>query len=129
MRAPVGNRLLGVLLLLHGVGWRGMRHRILRPCGRLGVQHHLRVTRVGGRAYWALGWLLTLGAVYVVAQYARSRGAAAPAVPGVVALVCGAVLCATGLQIARRFGHRWAGVLLGGLGILGIGVGLANLLR
>ena len=34
-----------------------------------------------------------------------------------------------GLAMARRFGRKWEGVLLGGLGIVSVGLGLANLVR
>ena len=76
-----------------------------------------------------LGWLLTLLVTYVGTQYSRSQGVAMPAVPGAVALVFGAALCTLGLAMARRFGRRWPGVLVGGVGILCIGIGLANLVR
>jgi uncharacterized protein YqgC (DUF456 family) len=76
-----------------------------------------------------LGWLLTVVATYVGTEYARSRGVVAPVVPGPAALFAGVLLCALGLILARRFGQTWAGVLVGGLGILSVGLGLANLVR
>jgi uncharacterized protein YqgC (DUF456 family) len=85
--------------------------------------------RLGRGAYWIIGWLLTLVATYAGTQHTRSRGAVTPAVPGTVAVVVGAALCGIGLAIARRSGRHWAGVLIGGIGILCIGIGLANLLR
>ena len=85
--------------------------------------------RLGRSTYWTLGWLLTLVAVYLGTQYARSNGVVTPVVPGTVAVVVGAVLCGTGLTLDRRFGRQWAGVLVGGLGIVSIGLGLANLVR
>jgi hypothetical protein len=85
--------------------------------------------RLGGGAYWTLGWLLTLVAVYLGTPYARGRGLVAPVVSGPAALRAGALLCALGLILARRFGQTWAGVLVGGLGIVSLGVGLTNLVR
>ena len=122
---------MGFLLLLHGLGGRRVRHRLLWPGWDLGVQHHLRVTAVhlGRGTYWVLGWLLTLLVTYVGTQYSRSQGVAMPAVPGAVALVFGAALCGVGLAMARRFGRKWEGVLIGGLGIMSVGLGLANLVR
>jgi hypothetical protein len=84
---------------------------------------------LGRGAYWTLGWLVTVVVVYVGTQYARSSGLATPVVPGGVALVVGAVLCGIGLTLARRFGRQWEGVLVGGLGVLSVGLGLANLVR
>ena len=84
---------------------------------------------LGRNAYWLLGWLLTIIAVYIGTQYARARGLVVPVVPGSVLLILGAVLCAIGFAIARRFGRPWAGVLVGGLGIVSVGLGLANLVR
>jgi hypothetical protein len=80
-------------------------------------------------AYWILGWLLTVVATYIGIQYARSRGVIAPVVPGLPTLIVGAVLCGIALVVVRRFGRRWPGVLVGGMGILCIGLGLANLVR
>ena len=89
------------------------------------------MTKVRSRpgVYWILGWLLTLAAIYLGIQYARGRGLVAPVVPGPAALLASALLCALGLILARRFGQTWAGVLVGGLGILSVGLGLANLVR
>ena len=83
--------------------------------------------RRGSSAYWLLGWLLTVVATYVGTQYARSRRIVAPVLPGLPALVVGVVLCGIGLLVARRFCRLWPGVLVGGMGILCIGLGLANL--
>ncbi len=83
--------------------------------------------RRGSSAYWLLGWLLTVVATYVGTQYARSRGIVAPVLPGLPALVVGVVLCGIGLLVARRLGRPWPGVLVGGIGILCIGLALANL--
>jgi len=83
--------------------------------------------RRGSSAYWLLGWLLTVVATYIGTQYARSRGMVAPVLPGLPALIVGASLCGIGLVVARRFGRLWPGVLVGGMGILCIGLGLANL--
>ncbi len=83
----------------------------------------------GPRANWTLGWLLTIVAIYVGTEYGRSRGVVAPIVPGGVAVVVGVVLVGAGLIIARRFRRAWAGVVIGGLGIVSVGLGLANLVR
>jgi hypothetical protein len=85
--------------------------------------------RIGRGAYWVIGWLLTAVATSFGTQYARSRGLVAPVVPGAVAVVFGAALCGIGLMLARRFGRKWAGVLVGGLGVVSVGLGLANLVR
>jgi len=89
----------------------------------------LTAVHLGRGTYWVLGWLLTLLVTYVGTQYSRSQGVAMPAVPGAVALVFGAALCGLGLAMARRFGRKREGVLLGGLGIVSVGLGLANLVR
>jgi hypothetical protein len=39
------------------------------------------------------------------------------------------VLCGVGLTMARRFGRQWAGLLVAGLGILSVGLGVANIVR
>jgi hypothetical protein len=85
--------------------------------------------RPGRVAYWLLGWLLTVVATYVWTGFARSRGLVAPVVPGLPTLIVGVVLCGVGLTMARRFGRQWAGLLVGGLGILSVGVGVANVVR
>jgi len=83
----------------------------------------------GSSAYWLLGWLLSVVATYIGTQYARSRGVVAPVIPGPAALVLGVVLCSAGLVVARRFGRNWGGLVIAGIGILSIGLGLANLVR
>jgi len=84
---------------------------------------------LGPRTYWSLGWLLTIVAIYVGTQIARSLGVLAAVVPGGVAVVVGVVLAGLGLIIARRFRRRWVGVAVGGLGIVSVGLGLVNLVR
>jgi hypothetical protein len=85
--------------------------------------------RLSRGVYWILGWLLTVAATYVGTQYARSLGLVAPVVPGLVALIGGAVLCGVGVVMARRPGPHWAGVVIAGMGILSVGLGIANLVR
>jgi hypothetical protein len=85
--------------------------------------------RLGRGLYWLIGYLFSVAVTYAGTQYARSRGGVAPIVPGAAALVVGAVLCGIGIVLARRFGRQWEGVLVGGLGVLGVALGLANLLR
>ena len=85
--------------------------------------------RLGRGAYWILGWLLTIVIIYAGTQYLRSRGLAAPVVAGPAAIAVGAVLCGVGLTLARRYAHSWAGLVVAGLGILSVGLGLANLVR
>lgn len=85
--------------------------------------------RLGRGAYWLIGWLLTVAVTYAGTQYARGQGIVAPAVPGAATLILGVVLCVVGLVLARRVGRQWEGLLVAGLGILSVGLGLANLLR
>ena len=85
--------------------------------------------RLGRGVHWLLGYLLAVAVTYVGTQYARGSGLVAPVVPGPAALITGALLCSLGLILARRFGRTWAGMLVGGLGILSVGLGLANLVR
>ena len=84
---------------------------------------------MGRGSYWIVGWLLTVAAVFLATQYFPTLGVTAPVVPGVPAMAIGGVLCGIGLILARRFGRRWVGLLIAGLGILGVGLGLANLVR
>ena len=85
--------------------------------------------RMGRGSYWIVGWLLTVGTVFLATQYARTLGATAPVVPGVPAIAIGGVLCGIGLILTRRFGRPWVGLLIAGLGIVSVGLGLANLVR
>jgi len=85
--------------------------------------------RPGRVAYWLLGWLLSVVATYVGTGYAGSRGLVAPVVPGLPTLILGVVLCGVGLTMARRFGRQWAGLLVAGVGILSVGLGVANTVR
>src|SRR5205807_874473 len=59
VRALVGNGLLGLLLLLHGLGGRRVRHCLLRPGRHVGMQHDMRLIGMhpSPRVYWTLGWL------------------------------------------------------------------------